>query len=107
MKPTSRAPSGITKSPQINTISKTFQPIIESSNTYSYTYNYCTNRLDVYNNNPNTWIIDLGATDHITNSLELFASCRPIKGMYTRLPNSQIAKVTHIGEVHISLDFIL
>ncbi|KAL9264928.1 FLX-like 1-like protein [Drosera capensis] len=54
------------------------------------------------------WIIDSGASDHITPNLSLFHTYDPmVDGTYITMPNGGQAKVTHKGTVVLSPDLIL
>jgi len=54
------------------------------------------------------WIIDSGATDHITPHLNLFHSYTPIsKACSIIMPNGKQVKVQHIGTVILSPDIVL
>ena len=47
-----------------------------------------------------SWIIDSGASDHITPHLNLFSSVQPLKHpTYITMPNGKQSKVSHIGSV--------
>lgn len=54
---------------------------------------------------PTTWIIDSGASDHMTSSTSSFTSykstpnAKPVK-----LPTGDVAPISHIGSVHLSND---
>lgn len=57
----------------------------------------------------NTWIIDLGASDHIICNEHLFShvnkgSQSPIS---VRLPNGNITYVTKTGTIHLGPNFVL
>ncbi|XP_019150950.1 PREDICTED: uncharacterized protein LOC109147748 [Ipomoea nil] len=49
------------------------------------------------------WILDSGATDHITCSPEYFESCR----MVVKLPNGEAVSVSHIGEIRLDHNILL
>lgn len=53
------------------------------------------------------WILASGATDHIVHSFTLFTSITSIVQISIRLPNGDVAKVTHIGTVQLSSTLIL
>ncbi|XP_075633738.1 uncharacterized protein LOC142606240 [Castanea sativa] len=48
------------------------------------------------------WILDSGAIDHMVHSLTFFTSITSIVQISVRLPNGDIAKVTHIGIMQLS-----
>ena len=52
--------------------------------------------------NFNTWVIDIGASDHIVCSIKLLTSYTEISHSMVELPNGEAAVVTHIGTVHLS-----
>lgn len=45
------------------------------------------------------WILDSGATNHMVHSLNFFTSITSIVQISIRLPNGDMAKVTHIENV--------
>ena len=45
------------------------------------------------------WILDSRAIDHMVHSLQFFTSIISIVQISVRLPNGEMAKVTHIGIV--------
>ncbi|XP_019168860.1 PREDICTED: uncharacterized protein LOC109164767 [Ipomoea nil] len=49
-----------------------------------------------------TWILDTGATDHITCSLEFFDEYSAVQGTVVNLPNGETVKVSHIGNIKLS-----
>jgi hypothetical protein len=53
------------------------------------------------------WIIDTGATDHMVCSLSFFTTIIATISKFVKLPNGQLALVTHIGTVRISASLIL
>lgn len=52
------------------------------------------------------WILDSGATHHITPFIHLVHNARSVHSDLN-LPNGESCLVTHIGEVHLASDFIL
>ena len=48
------------------------------------------------------WILDSGATDHMIHSLHFFTSVTSIVHFSVKLPNGDMAKVTHIGTVKLT-----
>jgi hypothetical protein len=53
------------------------------------------------------WIIDTGATDHMICSLSFFTTITATISKFVKLPNGQLALVTHVGTVRISASLIL
>ncbi|CAL1358899.1 unnamed protein product [Linum trigynum] len=53
------------------------------------------------------WIIDTGATDHISCNLSCFLAYKVIKDAFITLPNGQKAEATHIGIVQLPCGLIL
>ncbi|CAL1408913.1 unnamed protein product [Linum trigynum] len=69
----------------------------------NYSGNYV---LSTHNNLTNTnivhfWILDTGASDHISCSLALFTECQPVVNTYVYLPNTTKVLVTHVGTVKL------
>lgn len=55
-----------------------------------------------------SWIMDTGATDHLTSNLELLINVKPAEPHLTiRLPTGAKAAVSHVGNVHLSNGLIL
>ena len=53
--------------------------------------------------NNGNWIIDSGASDHITPHLNLFFSFQPLKNpAYITMPNGKHSRVSHIGSVRLT-----
>ena len=50
----------------------------------------------------NTWIIDIGSTDHMVHSVSCLSIITSTFNTFVYLPNGEKALVTHIGTVHIS-----
>lgn len=48
------------------------------------------------------WILNSGATDHMVHSLHFFTSITSIVQIFVKLPNGDMAKVTHIGTVKLT-----
>lgn len=59
------------------------------------------------NNRLQTWIVDTGATDHMCCDLSLFYAIPISVNVIIRLPNNNSTVATHMGDIHISPDFIL
>ena len=57
--------------------------------------------------NPIDWILDSGATDHMVHSLTFLKTITTSVQFFVRLPNGDMAKVTHIGTVQVSASLIL
>ena len=53
------------------------------------------------------WILDNGATDHMVHSLQFFTSITSIVHISVKLPNGDMAKVTHIETVTLTATFTL
>lgn len=52
------------------------------------------------------WIIDTGATDHITSCYDLLINPTPVQS-YIHLPIGQKSRITHIGTIHLTYDITL
>ena len=53
------------------------------------------------------WILDSGATDHMIHSIQSFTSITSIVHISARLPNGDMAKVSHIRTVQVSPTLLL
>jgi hypothetical protein len=53
------------------------------------------------------WIINIGATDHMVCPISFLTTVTSIVAKHVRLPNSNLAAVTHIGTVKLSTTLIL
>jgi hypothetical protein len=53
------------------------------------------------------WIIDTGATDHMVCSISLLTTITSIVDKHVRLPNGNLAAITHIGTVKLSTTLTL
>ncbi|WVY97139.1 hypothetical protein V8G54_029290 [Vigna mungo] len=53
------------------------------------------------------WILDSGATDHVSNSLQFFTSYHTIAPIPINLPNGHRVIATHAGTVHLTSTFFL
>nr|KYP36109.1 Retrovirus-related Pol polyprotein from transposon TNT 1-94 [Cajanus cajan] len=53
------------------------------------------------------WIIDSGATDHITTSIDLFFKYSEIKPLNINLPNGSIVQAHFSGSIQLSPDFVI
>ena len=49
-----------------------------------------------------SWILDSGATDHVSSSLTNFHSYHQVSPIMVKLPNEQHAHATHSGTVHLT-----
>ena len=54
-----------------------------------------------------SWIIDIGATDHMVRSVSQLTTITSIVNTYVYLPNGNQALDTHVGTVHISSTLVL
>lgn len=59
------------------------------------------------NISPNYWILDTGATDHVTCNSKNFITYHEIKPIHVTLPNGNTVKATHSGTVHFTNEFKL
>ena len=48
------------------------------------------------------WILDLGATGHVTSSSHLYSSCRQISPIIVKLPTGHTVTATYAGIVRFS-----
>ncbi|WVZ04688.1 hypothetical protein V8G54_018034, partial [Vigna mungo] len=53
------------------------------------------------------WILDSGATNHVSNSLQFFTSYHAIAPITINLPNGHRVIATHAGTVHLTSTFSL
>ena len=53
------------------------------------------------------WIIDSGASSHVSSDLAMFTDLRPVSGVTVTLSNGTRVSITHTGTVHISHKLIL
>jgi hypothetical protein len=56
---------------------------------------------------PNSWIIDIGASDHMICSLSLLTTITAEISTQVKLHNGKFATVTHIGTIQLSTHLIL
>lgn len=67
----------------------------------------CSSTISAYsagNSNPlisHNWILDSGATNHITFNSNLLSDATPLQSVL-HLPNNTTVPITHIGTVHLS-----
>lgn len=55
----------------------------------------------------NKWILDSGATDHITCSTLFYSSCYLVVGIFVQLPTKSLVKVTNKGIIQLNSEIIL
>ncbi|CAN1215504.1 hypothetical protein LINPERPRIM_LOCUS253 [Linum perenne] len=55
----------------------------------------------------NIWVVDSGATDHITYSVEFLDHCQAISNSFASLPNGENVPITHIGYIVFNKNLIL
>ncbi|XP_019195989.1 PREDICTED: uncharacterized protein LOC109189817 [Ipomoea nil] len=53
------------------------------------------------------WILDSGATDHITCSLDYIDNYHKVFGIFVKMPNGDSVQVTHIGEIRLFPNLLL
>ena len=73
----------------------------------SLEYSVFSSTVDISHLNPTDWILDSGATDHMVHSIFFFKTITSTIQISVRLPNGDMAKVTHIGIVQVSASLIL
>lgn len=56
---------------------------------------------------PTEWILDLGATDHVTTSFHLFSFCKKINPVIVKLPIGHSIIITHADTVRFSQSLYL
>lgn len=69
---------------------------------HSLQYSVFSSQVDTSHICSSDWILDSGATDHMVHSLQFFTSITSIVHISVKLPNGDMAKVTHIGTVKLS-----
>ena len=74
---------------------------------HSLQYSVFSSHVNTSHITSNDWILDSGATDHMVHSLQFFTSITSTVQILVQLPNGAVAKVTHIGTVHLSSGLIL
>jgi hypothetical protein len=96
---------------KFNIPSSVFNPIASvpnfSHSVFSATFIHSFQVASNHDLDPSPWIIDTGATDHMIGSVSFFTSITAIVSNHVKLPNGQLAAVTHIGTVKISEHLIL
>ena len=63
--------------------------------------------VDISHLNPTDWTLDSGATDHMVHFISFFKTITSTVQISVRLPNGDMAKVTHIGTMQVSASLIL
>ncbi|CAN1752640.1 Retrovirus-related Pol polyprotein from transposon RE1 [Linum perenne] len=59
-------------------------------------------------NLPSTvWVVDSGATDHITYSVQCLDQYQAVSNSFVSLPNGEMVPITHIGSVVFNKDMVL
>ncbi|XP_019155950.1 PREDICTED: uncharacterized protein LOC109152757 [Ipomoea nil] len=53
------------------------------------------------------WILDSGATDHITCSLEYLDNCHKVQNISVKLPNGETVEVANVGEIKLYPNLLL
>jgi len=53
------------------------------------------------------WILDLGATGHVTSSSHLYSSCRQISPIIVKLPTGHTVTATYANTVRFSYSLYL
>ena len=54
-----------------------------------------------------TWVLDIGATDHIVHSVALFTKITSSVTSFVQLPNGERVVVTHIGTIQVTSSLVL
>jgi len=83
---------------------------IESTNNQVSSINTCVNgklggkifSVNSFNRDKSCWILDFGATDHVSCCIDNFLSYYPVTPVTVKLPNGKNVKATHKGVVKIS-----
>ena len=70
-------------------------------------YSVFSSTIDISHLDPTDWILDSGATDHMVHSISFFKTITSTVQISVRLPNGDMARVTHIGTVQVSASLIL
>ena len=87
--------SGISSSiPLLSHLSRLVSPSLD--------YSVFTSQVDTTHLCSTDWILDSGATDHMIHSLQFFPSVTSIVHFSAKLPNGDMAKVTHIGTIKLT-----
>ena len=80
--------------PPSSHLSRVFSPSLD--------YSVFSSQIDTTHLCSTDWILDSGATDHMIHSLQFFTSVTSIVHFSVKLPNGDMAKVTHIGTVNLT-----
>ncbi|OMO88956.1 Integrase, catalytic core [Corchorus capsularis] len=88
------------------------KPSDSSYGNISYPYSVLNPKISLHvftnpRNATSDWIIDTGATDHITCTFDSFKTYRPVNNVFVGLPNNTKVQVTHIGTVQFNDSLIL
>ena len=87
--------SGISSSiPLLSHLSRLVSPSLD--------YSVFSSQVDTTHLCSTDWILDSGATDHMIHSLQFFTSVTSIVHFSAKLPNGDMAKVTHIGTIKLT-----
>lgn len=78
-----------------------------SNSTASNFLAYNTNSHNTFGKNLTSWIIDTGATNHITHNLAILTKCHSINPIRIDMPNNTYAIATLVGTVLISTELQL
>ena len=62
---------------------------------HSLEYSVFSSQIDTSHLCSTNWILNSGATDHMVHSLHLFTSITLVVQIFDKLPNGDMAKVTH------------
>ena len=73
----------------------------------SLEYSVFSSTIDISHLDPTDWILDSGATDHMVHFISFFKTITSIVQISVRLPNGDLARVTHIGTVQVLASLIL
>ncbi|XP_019195880.1 PREDICTED: uncharacterized protein LOC109189724 [Ipomoea nil] len=63
--------------------------------------------INAFQNSLDVWILDSGATDHITCSIEYLKNSCQVSGISVKMPNGKTAEVTHVGKVKLDNNVVL
>ena len=92
--------SGIRSSiPPLSPFSRLVSPSLD--------YSVFSSQVDTTHLCSTNWILDSGATEHMIHSLHFFTFVTSIVHFSVKLPNGDMAKVTHIGTVKLTFTFTL
>ena len=74
---------------------------------HSLEYSVFSSQIDISHLSSTNWILDSGATNHMVHSIHYFTSITSVVQISVRLPNGDMAKITHIGTVKLTSTLIL